>query len=149
MRPALVLPPLVAACVAPDPVTAHAPRPAEDTPVIVISSGTSEWGYSLTEVFATDVVTNVTSGGIGQGAEMRSDTVPGAYARVAAVLRRQGPGTVRATGRGGAPCPGSRDTIAAVPPVGAFASLDAPCGGPSERFRALFSATTGAIAPPR
>ena len=89
MRPILILPLLLAACAAPaQPPVA---RPPEGAPVIVIASGTSEWGYSATEVYANDLVVSITSEGVGRGLRETASDVPGAYARVAEVLRREGP----------------------------------------------------------
>lgn len=146
MRAILILPLLLAACAA--PAQPPVDRPPEGTPVIVIAAGTSEWGYSATEVYGTDLVVTITSDGIGQDPRESAQVVPGAYARVAAVLRRDGPAAVRATGRNVEICPGSQDVVSARPPVGRFEVLNAPCGGDDGPFRALFGAALGAIAPP-
>jgi len=147
MRRLLVVLVLLAACAAaPEPAVE---RPPAGTPVIVISGGSMEWGYHASEVYANDLVIGISSEGVGRGQRERAEVIPGAYARVAEVLRRQGPAEVRATGRDVAICPGSADVIAATPPVGRFRVLNAPCGGDDAPFRRLFSAALGAIAPPR
>ena len=123
------------------------PRPASTVPVIVLSAGTSEWGYSATEVYADDTVITIMSDGLRHPVQETVRTVPGAYDRVAAVIRRDGPAAVRATGRVVEICPGSQDAIGANPPLGGFAVLNAPCGGDAGPFHALYSAALWAIAP--
>lgn len=123
------------------------PRPASTVPVIVLSAGTSEWGYSATEVYADDTVITVMSDGIRHPVHETARTVPGAFDRVAAVIRRDGPAAVRATGPEPAICPGARDAIGANPPLGGFAVLHVPCGGDAGPFHALYSAALWAIAP--
>lgn len=143
----LFVPILMAACAAaPEPPVE---RPPAGTPVIVISGGSMEWGYNASEVYANDLVIGTSSQGVGTGQREHAQVIPGAYDRVAEVLRRQGPAEVRATGRGVEICPGSADVIAATPPVGRFRVLNAPCGGDDAPFRRLYSATLGAIAQPR
>jgi hypothetical protein len=149
MRPLLIaLLVLLTACAAPAP-DAPVVRPPAGTPVIHIAAGTSEWGFGATEVHGTDLVVTINSEGVGRPVRETSQTIPGAYARVADVLRREGPAAVRATGRNDGICPGSQDVIAADPPVGGFGLLNAPCGGDDAPFRALYGAALRAIAPPR
>lgn len=143
LAPALLA--ALAACTAP---AAQVPRPPATVPVIVLSQGTSEWGFAATEIYADDTVISIQSEGIGRPVRERAAIIPGAYDRVAAVLRHDGPAAMRATGPNPVLCPGSQDTIAANPPLGRFAVLAAPCGGNTAPFRALYGAAVAAIAPP-
>lgn len=146
MRTIRILPLLLlAACAAP---THPVVRPPSATAAITLSSGSSEWGYAATEVYADDTVIQITRAGVGQRVDETARTVPGAYDRVAAVLRAQGPGAVRATDATAGVCPGSQDAISADPPLDGFAGIQAPCGGDDTAFRALLAAALRAIAPP-
>jgi hypothetical protein len=146
MRLILIAPLVLVACAAAPP--AMVPRPPSDVAVVVVSQGSSEWGYTSTEVYANDLVISIRSEGVGQPVQETATTVPGAYARVAGVVRRDGPAAVRASGRDPSICPGSQDAVAANPPLGSFAVLSAPCGGNTAPFAALASAALGAIAAP-
>lgn len=135
---------LLAGCAAAPTVL---PRPPSSVPVIVLSQGSSEWGYAATEVYADDTVISIMSEGLGRPVRETSQTIPGAYDRVAAVIRRDGLAAVRATGRNPVICLGSQDAVAANPPLGRFELLQAPCSGNTAPFRALIDAALGAIAP--
>lgn len=120
----------------------------DSTPLIVLSAGTSEWGYGMTEVFLGDRVISTQSGGLGQSVERSVTTVPGAYDRVAAVLSREGPRAVARAGADQGLCPGSVDVISANPPVGQFSALTRPCQGDGAPFDGLWRAALQALASP-
>jgi len=139
---------LMAGCVSPDSQPDIA-LPPDGTPVIVLSSGTSEWGYGSTRIYRGDLVVTTQSGGLGRTVNRTANTVPGAYDRVAAVLRRDGPRAVARAGADQGLCPGSVDVISATPPVGRFSALTRYCYGDGAAFDGLWRATTRAVAPPR
>lgn len=139
---------LLTACVS-QPVEPDIPLPPTGTPVIILSAGTSEWGFGMTRVHCGDVVETTDSGGFGGRVTRNVQIVPGAYDRVAAVLVRDGPRAVARAGPDQGLCPGSVDVIAADPAVGRFAQLTRNCQGDGAAFDALWLTALRALAPPQ
>jgi len=139
---------LLTACVS-RPVEPDFPIPPTGTAVIILSAGTSEWGFGMTRIYRTDVVETTNSGGVGGSVTRKVQAVPGANDRVAAVLVRDGPRAVAKAGPDQGLCPGSVDVIAADPAVGRFAQLTRNCQGDGAAFDALWLAALRALAPPR
>ena len=138
---------LLVACVS-QPVKPDVPIPPAGTPVIILSAGTSEWGFGMTRIYRGDIVETTDSGGLAGRVARNIQVVPGAYDRVAAVLVREGPRAVARAGPDQGLCPGSVDVIAADPAVGRFAQLTRNCQGNGAAFDALWLTALRALAPP-
>lgn len=141
--PALVPLVLLGACAAPG---ADIPLPPPGTPVITVSTGTSEWGSHVTEIYQGGVMVNRMSEGVGRPQTVAVVQSDGVYEQVAALLAREGPRALRRQGRIGLPCPGSVDGISASPAVGRFTAIGTGCPGGEAEFEALLTAVRGVIA---
>ena len=128
---------LVACSPAPD-------APPTSTAMIAVSSG-GMLGQSGTQIFGDDRVV-VTGFDYGRATKPTEHVIPGAYARAAAVIRAEGPGTKAQYKSPPQICMDyGTDVVQATPPIAGFDQVSAGC--PDDAVLALLAHVQGAIAP--
>lgn len=146
-RLALILPVLLAACVAPEGGWPDPPQ-APQGPVIEIATGGAFNGWARTQVFGNDMIVHESAGPYGADPQRRVDLVTsGTFDRVAAAVAAAAPAAMAAVDAAAPACPDyGMDAVRADPPIGGFSVLGAGCPDPA--MDAFVAAVLAAIPTP-